>query len=234
MSRVLVPVRVLEGETIDPGLIELLAGDHVVLLGYHEIPEQTAPEQARDSFGERAQPKLDDISTALEDAGARVDSRLVFTHDAEQTQQRVADETDCDAVVTLGSAMAMDHILVVLHPDAAVSDIASFAAEHVKGTDREISLLSITDDESASGDALAAGETSLTDAGVTEAQITVDRTATESPLDRIVDAATGTDLVVIGERPPSTMDRLIGDFVDRIAAETVGPVAVVRTRADEE
>lgn len=234
MSRLLVPVEILEGETIDPGLLSLFEGDDVVLLGYHEIPEQTVPEQARESFGDRAQEKLEDIASAIEDAGATVTERMVFTHDVEQTKQRVAAETECDAVLHLGSAMTMDQILVVLHPDAAASDIAEFAADHVGDTDREVVLLSLTSDESVAHQSLETAEAILEDAGITGSRVSREKAVTESPLDRIVDAAVGSDLVVIGERAPTAMDILLGDFVERIATETVGPVAVVRTQTAEE
>jgi len=47
---VLVPIRVLEGESIPEGVPELLADAHVVLLGYHVVPDQTATGQARMQF----------------------------------------------------------------------------------------------------------------------------------------------------------------------------------------
>jgi hypothetical protein len=42
----LVPFRVLEGEQVPVALVDLLARTPVVLLGYHVIPDQTAPEHA--------------------------------------------------------------------------------------------------------------------------------------------------------------------------------------------
>ena len=56
---ILVPIRVLEGESIADGVPELLADAHVVLLGYHVIPDQTAPGQAQMQFEERANVRLD-------------------------------------------------------------------------------------------------------------------------------------------------------------------------------
>ena len=74
---VLVPIRVLEGESIPEGVPELLANAHVVLLGYHEIPEQTAPGQARMQFEERAQRKLESIRALpqVDDVFVHVDPR---------------------------------------------------------------------------------------------------------------------------------------------------------------
>ncbi|PHQ44714.1 universal stress protein UspA, partial [Halorubrum sp. C3] len=94
MTRVLVPVAVLEGGSVSPGLISLLGAVDVTVLGYHVLPEQTPPDQARLQFGERATSALEDISQEFAAAGGAADHRLVFTHDREQTIERVTDEVD--------------------------------------------------------------------------------------------------------------------------------------------
>lgn len=232
MSRILVPVEILEGETVDPGLLSLFEGDDIVIFGYHVIPEQTATEQARESFGDRAQDKLSDIAAAIGEVSASVTQRLVFTHNIEQSKARVAEETGVDAILRLGSAMTMDRILVVLHPDASATRIAEFVADHIGDTDREVVLLSLTADETVARNSLDTAESILSAAGITGSRVSVEKAVTDSPLDRIVDAAVGTDLVVIGQQAPTAMDILFGDFVERIATETVGPVAVVRARTE--
>lgn len=231
MSRVLLPLAVLEGETVDPGLVDLLANDEVVLLGYHQIPDQTAPEQAQESFGDRATAKFADIEDALTEAGAEVDRRLVFTHDPDQTRERVATDENCDAVVTPGSAMAMDRLLVVVHPAADADAIASFAAEQVTDTDRTVVLLSLTPGEDVARESLATARTILENAGVSADRVTVTERVTDDHLDAIVAAATDCDAVVMGEQRPSAVSYLIGEFVDRVQTETVGPVIVVRSAA---
>ncbi|MDY7083395.1 MAG: universal stress protein, partial [Halobacteria archaeon] len=90
-SKTLVPVEVLEGESVPQGVVELLSNVPVFVLGYHEVPEQTAPDQARSQFGEKANAKLDEIVEAFEQAGAEVESRLVFTQDSNKTLERVTD-----------------------------------------------------------------------------------------------------------------------------------------------
>ena len=93
MTRVLVPVAVLEGESVSPGLISLLGTVDVTVLGYHVLPEQTPPDQARLQFEERATSALEDISQEFRAAGGATDHRLVFTRDREQTMQRVAERS---------------------------------------------------------------------------------------------------------------------------------------------
>ena len=69
---ILVPIRVLEGESVPEGVPELLANAHVVLLGYHVIPDQTAPGQARMQFEDRGKARLDEYETIFADAGATI------------------------------------------------------------------------------------------------------------------------------------------------------------------
>jgi len=96
---ILVPVRVLEGESIPEGVPELLANAHVVVLGYHVVPDQTATGQAQIQFEERARKRLDKYEAIFEDAGATVERRLVFTHDGQKTIDRMITEYDALAVL---------------------------------------------------------------------------------------------------------------------------------------
>jgi nucleotide-binding universal stress UspA family protein len=52
--------------------------------------------------------------------------------------------------------------------------------------------------------------------------------ADADPFDALVDAAAGYDAVVASEQAPSLLSLLFGEAADRVAAETVGPVVVVR------
>jgi nucleotide-binding universal stress UspA family protein len=111
---VLVPIRVLEGESIPEGVPELLANAHVVLLGYHVVPDQTATDQASAQFEDQATSRLDDYAEMLEEAGATVDSQLVFTHDGDQTINRTSDEHDCLAVLIPYATTPIENVLVAV------------------------------------------------------------------------------------------------------------------------
>ncbi|RLM83470.1 universal stress protein, partial [Haloarcula sp. Atlit-7R] len=110
--RVLVPVAVLEGQVIPDQVIRLLSSATVVLLAYHEIPEQTAPEQAREQFEPKARTELEDLVEAFGTEGTAVETHLVFTHDSGQTIERTATEADCDAVLLSNPAPTLDRIIV--------------------------------------------------------------------------------------------------------------------------
>jgi hypothetical protein len=231
MTRVLVPLAVLEGQTVGPGVGGLLAPVEVVLLGYHVVPEQTAPSQARMSFEEKAQAKLNDTAEALREAGVAVDTVLAFTHEREQTVDRVAAEQDCDAVLYLNPVMDDDRLLVTLHGDVDAERIGRFTASLVVDRDVAITILEVTPpDELADLTGVAAD--ALLDGGVPRERITREHAATTTPVVAIADVATSFDALVMGEREPNLRDLLFGDFEERVAAESLGAVFVVR-RAEQ-
>ena len=142
--RVLLPVRVLEGEAASPGLVALLSRAEVVLLGYHVVPEQTAPAQARMSFEERAAGKLEEIEAVLVEAGARVDRTLAFTQDAEQTIERVAAEEDCAAVAYVNPVNVCERVLLVLHGDVDPERIGGVTAGLVADWAIDVGVVEVT------------------------------------------------------------------------------------------
>lgn len=215
MTRILVPVAVLEGESPSSGLVELLGTVDVTVLGYHVLPEQTPADQARAQFEERATAALENITAEFRAAGSAADHRLVFTQDRQQTIDRVAAELGVDGYALPGSTGAIERLLVSLPPGVAHDRIAAFVATLVG--DREIAVTAVLGD----GESLDA----LTAAGVDAEQVVSgdDRIAT------IADAAAGHDAVVVSEHSPSLSGLVFGDPADRLNRATVGPVIVLRT-----
>lgn len=255
MARVLVPVAVLEGESVSPGLISLLGTVDVTVLGYHVLPEQTPPDQARLRFEERATSALEDVSQEFAAAGGAADHRLVFTHDREQTVRRVAVEVDADAFAVLGTTGDVDRILVSLSGDVDADRILSFVEALVGDRDVGVTLFlaaaagmtgEATDGAAPEGtDPGDAGDAS--DAAAARLEAAADRlreggldadtalAAEGSAFDALIDAVPGHDAVVMGERAPSLRSFVLGEESERVAAASVGPVLVVRNRrADDE
>lgn len=133
MTRVLVPVAILEGMTVSSGLMNLLGTMNVTVLGYHVLPEQTPTDQARLQYEDRATSALNDLSEEFQMAGGSADHRLVFTHDLEKTIERVADETDSRAFALTGATGDVDRILVSLSGDVATDRILTFVDELIGG-----------------------------------------------------------------------------------------------------
>jgi len=224
MSRVLVPIEVLEGKTVPPGLMSLLGTMDVTVLGYHVLPEQTPPDQARHQYEERATAALEDLTEEFADAGGAADHRLVFTHDREQTVRRVAAETDAAAFAIAGMTGDVDDLLVSLSGDVDLDRITEFVIDLVDDRDIAVTLLLAGESDEASSDRLDTAAIRLREAGIE----TDTSTATGSPFDALLDAVPGHDAIVIGEAAPSLRSLVFGDEAERVAAASVGPVLVVR------
>lgn len=223
MTRVLVPVEVLEGETVSPGLMNLLGTVDVTVLGYHVLPEQTPPDQARLQYEERATDALDDLREEFETAGGAADHRLAFTHDREQTITRIANEIGARAFAISGITGDVDQLLVSLSGDVATERILTFVEELIG--DREIGVTLFLAGNEPDERRLEDAADRLRNAGIdVRTELAADRSAFEA----LMEAVVGHDAVVMGENAPSIRSLVFGDGPERIASASVGPVLVVR------
>jgi len=233
---VLVPVAVLQGQALSEALVDRLSSVEVTLLGYHEIPEQTATEQAHDQFNEQMQHKLEEYVELFESHGGTVTPRTVFTHDAPETFKRIAIEADIGAILVPNPAPAVGRILVPIKGTVNLDPILTLTA--ALDGDAEIVLFHAapSEDKRADGeDLLSTAADQLRAAGVDAERLSQQVVVSETPIRAISDAATDTGLVVIGEKDPSVVDIIFGDAADRIAEASASPVLVVRTdRPDED
>lgn len=220
MTRILVPVAVLDGEAVSGGLIDLLGTVDVTVLGYHVIPEQTPPDQARAQFEDRANSALKDIAQEFRAAGGDADYRLVFTRDRRKSIDRVAVETGADAYAISGATGDVDRLLVPLSGDVSVSRVLEFVTAVVGDRDIDVTLLAAGE---VSQDRLDEAARTLEAAGI-ETEVGV---VTGSPFDALIDSVPDHDAVVMGAAAPSLSSLLFGDAADRVAAASVGPVLVV-------
>ncbi|QDX41241.1 universal stress protein [Salarchaeum sp. JOR-1] len=225
MRKILLPLRVLEDESLSPGLLDLLAPTDVLVLGYHRVPDQTPPGAAREQFGDRAQKRLDDVAAALREAGAIVETRMVFTGAVEQTVARTADEVDADAVVHPGAAMQVDDVLVPLVGKPDLAQVAGFVAALVAERDIGVTTFALDDDRTPEDVAAV-----LADAGVDADHITAADGPGGGPVSAIASVAADYDAIVMGEPEPSLTEWVFGELEDRVATESLGPVFVVRAR----
>ncbi|MDS0220837.1 universal stress protein [Haloarcula sp. S1AR25-5A] len=223
MTRVLVPVEVLDGKTVSPGLMTLLGTVDVTVLGYHVLPEQTPADQARLQYEERATAALEDLSDEFQSAGGAADHRLVFTHDREQTIKRIADEIRADAFAISGMTGTVDNLLVSLSGALNDDRILPFVTELVGDRDIAVTLFLASDDTGA--DRLKAAAEELRAAGLTAR---TEHAMDGSPFDALMDAVPGHDAIVMAEQAPSFRSLFFGDEADRVASASVGPVLVVR------
>ncbi|WP_262177103.1 universal stress protein [Haloarcula laminariae] len=225
MTRVLVPVAVLEGESVSPGLVDLLGTVDVTVLGYHVLPEQTPPDQARLQYEDRATDALEDLSDAFRTAGGAADHRLVFTHDRQQSIDRIADEVDAKALAVPGITGDVERVLVSLSGDVAVDRILSFLTELVGDRDIGVTLLFAADTEDAAAERLDTAAEQLRSSGI---DVTTTSVVGTGPSAALIEEASSHDAIVMSERAPSFSSLIFGEESDRIAAASVGPVLVVR------
>lgn len=228
---VLVPIRVLEGEGVQDGVPELLANAHVVLLGYHVIPDQTAPGQARMQFEERATDRLAEFASLFEAAGATVETELVFTHEKQQTFDRQIREHDCLAVLVPQATKPPESVLVPIRGTVGSSRIARTVAGLFAGTEVDVTLYHLASEEETDEDAetmLDAIRSRLVERGIEKDRVDLRIDREEGPRAAIVDAATDYDAVVMGESSPSLATFVFGMAADDVAEQFLGPVIVVQ------
>ncbi|MDQ2050645.1 universal stress protein [Natronolimnohabitans sp. A-GB9] len=230
--RVLVPIDVFGGQGVPTTVIDAFASVPVILLGYHELPDQTGTDQARDQYGLRARAELDRYHQLFEDAGCLdVASRLVFTHDRLQTFERIAVETSADAVLLLNSAPVLESILVAVRGDVNLEYIVDFLAALVDGTDLEVTFFRIVSDEAdreQGSELLEMAADDLATAGVDRARIDTSLVVDGSPTREILEAAADHDLLVVGESRPSIRRFIFKDRAKALAKGTADPVVVIR------
>jgi len=234
---ILVPIRVLEGESVPEGVPDLLANAHVVLLGYHVIPEQTAPGQAQMQFEERATNRLDEYEAIFEEAGATVERRLVFTHDGQKTVDRTIREHDCLAALVPNATGPVEDVLVAIRGAVGIDRLARVVAGLFGGTDASVTLYHVAEPNETDADAetlLDGLADRLEDQGVDASRIETRVDRDQAALDAIVGAADAFDTVVMGETDPSLSTFVFGMPADQVADRFLGPVLVVQREPPEE
>lgn len=234
---ILVPIRVLEGESVPEGVPELLANAHVVLLGYHVVPEQTAPGQAQLQFEERATKRLDEYEAIFEAVGATVARRLVFTHDGQQTIDRTIHEHDCLAVLVPNATGVVDDVLVAVRGTVGVDRLARVVAGVFASMGAAITLYHVAEHDETDEDVetlLDGMVDRLDDLGVDPSRLDTVVERELDPLDAIVDVAESYDAVVMGETDPSLVTFVFGMPADQVADRFLGPVLVVQREPPED
>lgn len=223
--QVLVPVEVLEGGTLSQGVVDALGGFEVLLVGYHVVPEQTTPEQARDQFEDRAEERLDELEGVLEEAGADVESTMVFTHDREQTIERLREEHEPDAILHHQPSVEFDSVFTPLHPDFSTERVAGFVAEMLVGEDSKVYVRGYGEDGAARARRF---EGELEDQRVERAQTVYDAADLEGYVSAVAEDADEHDIVVVQRSEEGLKQKLadaaFGTVGERVAEASRRPV----------
>jgi nucleotide-binding universal stress UspA family protein len=230
-STVLIPVDVSETEIPPVEILDLLGAVDVVLLGYYPVPSQAAPAQIKHQHGSDAVERLEAVKEALVPCASTVHEELYYTHDRQETIDRVADEYGCDAVLRLGPADDVSRILVPLRGDSNIDSILGLVGDLLRAGDASVTLFHSAEED---GDPQY-GETLLADAaerlhadGIDPDRIDRQLSATAETGNDIVERARNYDVVVLGETEPSLRERILGVVPRRTITGTDRPVFVVR------
>ncbi|MEF8780351.1 MAG: universal stress protein [Haloferacaceae archaeon] len=228
---VLVPIRVLEGESIPEGVPELLSKAHVVLLGYHVVPDQTAPGQARMQFEEQGSKRLDDLEELLREEGASVETRLVFTHEAQATIDRMIYEHDCIAVLVPNATGPLEDVLVAVRGTVGIDRLVRLVSGLFGDDGVDVTLFHVAGETETDEDAetlLEGVSNRLAERGIDPDAIEL-RTERDTPaMDAITAAAPDFDAVVMGESDPSIATFVFGMPAKKVAERFLGPVLIVQ------
>ena len=230
-STILVPVDVSNDDPPAQSLIDFCRSVEVVLLGYYPVPDQVAPAQLRQHHKSDATATLAETVGAFSASGIDVTDVLVFTHDHQDTIDRVANQYDCGAVLTLGKAEHIETVFVPIRGDTNLERIVSLLASVMRMNDASITFFhSVAEDSDPShGEFLVRGAVNrLDEAGIDRDRIDWQLSETESPHDEIIELAREYDLLVLGETKPSLRERILGTVPSRIVDEVDKPAFIVR------
>ena len=225
--RVLVPVAVLDGESISESLVRFLAPAEIVVLGYHTLPEQTPTEQASMQFEERAQAATEDIASTFREAGRDVETRVAFTHDRDQTVERVAAEVNATAILLPNPVGDVANVAVPIRGAVDENRLADLVATLVSESAATVTLWGFGPQADADARVAAVRKT-LRERGLPSEQIQTETTEAEDPVRNIVERSADFDVIVMGAGDAGLLAPLFGDDSERVAEGAVAPVLVVR------
>ena len=227
----LVPVDASDPDEPALELVELLHPLRIVVLGYYPVPDQAAPQQLSEEYEDEATAALEERAWTFADAGAEVESVLVFTRDRVQTVDRVANEYGCDAVLTTGAVESLNHILVSLKNEQNMFHVLEVVRLVMAAGDPEVTLFHAESIErgSARSELYLRGATDwLAEQGLDRDAITWVEPTAETQESELIDLADDHDFVVMGESEPSVRERVVGDLPNRVNERTGKPVLTVR------
>jgi nucleotide-binding universal stress UspA family protein len=230
-SIILVPVDVSDGNPPAQPLIDLCRSVDVILLGYYPVPDQVAPAQLRRDHGSDATATLAELADGFRAGDIDVTEVLVFTHDREDTIDRVANEHGCDAVLTLDEVEQIERVLVPVRSDTNLERIVSLLGDVMRMSDVSVTFFhSVVGDSGPSqGESLVRGAVGrLAEAGIDRERIDWQLSDEDSPHDEIIDLAREYDLLVLGETKPSLRERILGTVPSRVVDEVDKPSFIVR------
>lgn len=218
---------------LSPSIVTSLAPTQVVVLGYWPVPDQSAPKQLREQFGDEARGNLEAVREPLEDHGFEVTSELSFTRDRDRLIDRVANKYDSTSVLVPGEVRSTppESVLVLLKPDSDLDRIVDTLGSMLADSDLDILLFHAVErgDDTGSTEYMLHGvEDRLADRGIDADRIRWEQSDRGSRVETIVSEVSEHDLVVLSESQPTVRERLFGEVQSSITDRTDRPSLTIR------
>ncbi|MFB6296049.1 MAG: universal stress protein [Halobacteriales archaeon] len=237
MSRMslLVPVLFPREDSLSDANVQGLAAFDITMFGYWRTPDEIDPAAVRDDHESEAQAHLYELATEFARAGATTDIQLHFGpagEDMHALQNRIAEETDADAIVIPNRITLWNNILVPLRDDRNKDRIVEFLTAFEPDQVFTLELFhaaSSEDDASAAQEMLAGVAESLLARGFTESDLEITVEVATDPEAAIIERGRSHNVIVIGETEERAgPNQFFGPTYERIADRTEIPVVVVR------
>jgi hypothetical protein len=221
---------------------EILSSVDVVLLGLYQITDQVTPEQARDEFEKEAEKRLQTLCKRFKLAGVLVESRLVFCVDLPDAIDRVAEEEDCNAILTWNEKSVFKQIGVFLRGEEESTHLMDSVASMMRDQDQSIALINfIEENNNEKSDTLEQERRTilendreyLVDRGIEENQVDIIIKKVADVDEAMVETVSDYDAITMGETKPTVATKIFGTRHELVQGETEGPVLIVRREHDE-
>ncbi|WGI17468.1 hypothetical protein [Methanonatronarchaeum sp. AMET-Sl] len=222
-KKVLIPIEVVKKESVSEGIINLLSDMEVILLGIHEIPEQTAASQASSQYKDKVEVVLENIKKSFDEAGATTQTRQAFTHNKKETIERIEKEEKVDATILLNPLPPYQKVLIVYRYLENLEKSGEFINQ-LGLKEPEVGLMLVDPEETT----LDQGVSTLMEHGIKLENITerieINR---ENLVKEIEKRSPEYGLLIIGKIGKSLKDLILGDMAGKIKEATYGPVILI-------
>ncbi|RZN62221.1 MAG: hypothetical protein EF811_03175 [Methanonatronarchaeia archaeon] len=222
-KKILIPIEVLKKESVPEGIVDLLKDTKVILLGIHEIPEQTAASQASMQYKEKVDSVLENIKKSFVEAGAETETRQTFTHNKEETIERIEEEENIDATLLLNPMPTHKKILIIYRSRENLEK-AGELINQIGLNESKVGLMLVEPEDTT----LDQGVSILMDKGIKlgniQERIETDR---KDIIKEIEKRSSEYGLIFIGKVGRSIKEMILGDIAEKIKKATYGPVILI-------
>ncbi|WP_251331392.1 hypothetical protein [Haloplanus pelagicus] len=237
LNRVLIPVDVSESHSLGGTLIETVPLTKAVILGYWPIPDQSAPDQARDQFEEEAQQRLQTLADRFTDQGVELQTELVFTKDRNQLIDRATNKYECQSVLIPGTESPPSGAargIVLIKPNADLDRIVTTLGILFAESDVELYLFHAVESTNehlhdATEYMLRGLVDRLSELGISRDRIEWEQSTNGEQTAVILSRTSDFDFVVLSETKPALRERIFGTVQSEIANKTEKPLLTIRT-----